>query len=557
MKIYVAARARTLRPDVLGGALGIISAGIVLLASLVALVSGETVRLVDVFLTIFPWYSISLPGILIGIFWGFLLGLLLGLLIGNIFTLLIRHKSRNSKIQVLEIDPGKVVNVVQRGDPGSSQPYTVAIVANPLIYLATYAVTEEAISQFPDATIRTVLGNLKRHIEANFLDAEVVGHSTYINLLYDFFSEDQLVVFGRDIVEKTERYRGEGGKLRSTFSDDPLMNREKNFGLFAQGASRVLRAFAANELLGLPKILGPMRIVLIYDDHQKDPALLQENALCESLEPAAGSESPIVDILAPRLKTETVRSYVRTRLEESIGESGPASDPDVVIVLSASNELTRSAATFSVEDHSAEGCKFRITDDDGNMVSRKHAFVASQPGVAAISIWDDRLKTPVHEFAHAMSSYQNGPIVDEYIDGQGEYFEFRVNKKFLPSMGMSVPQKFASYGLWNGSDYQLADYTSDRQNRDKPEDWRSYSASRSAGPDACIMDIAHHGYRYDNLLFDFMYDRLMAKLRRDVAEPCQLVSSPNMAKAARADAIARDVETAEIMNDGDHGREQK
>lgn len=549
MKIFVAPRARTLRPDVLAGALGILFSGIVLLASLVALFSGESVRLVDIFESLFPFYQLSAFGILIGVLWGILWGMILGLVIGSLYTLFIRSKSRKSAIPVFEIDPDKSVNVVQLGDQSNPQPYTIAIVANPYIFLSTYAITQPIIDSFPDSEIRQRLTELMREIEANYPDGEVTGHSDYINLLYDFFTEDQLIAVGREIVEKTEVYRSDEGSIKGTFVRDPIIEKERNFDLFAQGVSRILRAFMENELLGLPKILGPMRLIVLYDDNLPSPELQSDNALCQSLEPFDGPGFSIVDILAPRLKTETVRQYVRRRLDSA--DAGPATDPDVVFVLSASEELTRSTATFSVEDPAAAGCEFQISHDEGYLITRKHAFNAVQPGVAAISIWDDRLKTPVHEFAHAMSSFHNGPIVDEYIDGQGEYFEFRVNKKFLPTAGMPVPKTFTHYGLWNGSSFQLSEYFSDRASRDKPEDWRSYSASRSEDQEACIMDIAHHGYRYDKLLFDFMYDRLMAKLRRSVGSSCQQVST------ARADSERSAEEALEMATEKDSGRKKR
>ena len=284
------------------------------------------------------------------------------------------------------------------------------------------------------------------------------------------------------------------------FEADPILN---NSVLFYRTVLRVLRSFANNELLRLPQIARRMRMITLFDTTRT--ALEDANALCESI-------SDIDHILAPRLNSALISEFVK-----STNDNGRRIDyADVIFVISASEKLTRSAARFTVDGTNGRPFKFTFSEaGDGPLTEKQHAFEAAVPGVVALSAWDDRLKTPLHEFAHALSSLENGAIIDEYLDQYDDSTEsllqFVINRKRRLHPTDPVPDVYATY---QGPDSEAVLYYSDRYRSDKPTDWTSYVAERPKMSSSCIMDIAYFDYHYDKLIFDFLYDKLLVKINR-------------------------------------------
>lgn len=582
MKIYQIPRPLVIRPAYLGVSLGAFWALVVLALTLVAMAGGGARGLVAVLQTIYPGYGPTLFGLLAGLFWGFLSAYLFGLLLGIAYIRLLRaFRAKGEKGALLfEIDPNRKVNVIQEGT--GKYPYTIVFVANPQIELL-----------------------------ANPGTAPLT---------------------------------------------DPII-RDRN--LYARVLIRCLRSFITNELLRLPDIFQQLRIISIFDPDEITGGEMRR--LCVGIH---GS----TDILAPRSNALEICEYIKARFQ---AEQIPDENIDVVMLISASDVFTRSAARFSVDDPASGGQPFRFTfsEDLDRMSEHIHPFYAAVPGVAAISAWDDRLKTPVHEFAHAMSSLENGAIDDEYIDETHAAMELRVNKRFRGGYLVSqaaiddlanyigdpnhlallqaaftqlrdhryagqeafsaaarqqinndpiffdyrqillsvfryrasyrhtdqsrerlleygvpaeilrkleplylqppffektefldqvrkaindetafqrykllilrfanfrnypVPGVFAKYQLEGG---ETVTYYSDRQRSDKDSAWVSYAPERSAPGTSCIMDIAYHDYHFDKLLFDFMYDRLMARIGR--GEPITKAAAPAAAKGKPAAA---------------------
>lgn len=274
------------------------------------------------------------------------------------------------------------------------------------------------------------------------------------------------------------------------FERDEIMG---NMELFWQTVLRCLRAFASNELLQLPEIFHRLRFVAIFDEAITDAA--DQHALCEEV-------ADVGNILAPRENLQIVRDFVYRHIDYA----------DVIFAISASRKLTRSAARFT-EESGMPGVPFRFTfggkiTESSNQ--RLHAYQCEFPGVVGLSAWDDRIKTPLHEFAHAMSSVQNGVIHDEYADTTGQSLDL-INKKFRNNPGEPIPNHYAEYQLGSNP---VSCYDSDRNRSDKEPDWVSYTPEKEAPDFSCIMDVAYDRFRYDKLIFDFMYDRLLTKINR-------------------------------------------
>jgi hypothetical protein len=126
------------------------------------------------------------------------------------------------------------------------------------------------------------------------------------------------------------------------------------------------------------------------------------------------------------------------------------------------------------------------------------------PGMAAYSAWDMRLKTPVHEFAHAMSSNMSGLIDDEYHDGalQKSPEVFVWNKHHGP-----LPEVFAEV-FENGETHEFAA----DELRAMPEGWKSYVPQRPHYLMPCTMDESEDVHEFDLLLQHFITKRLEAKV---------------------------------------------
>lgn len=284
-------------------------------------------------------------------------------------------------------------------------------------------------------------------------------------------------------------------KEDKTLERDPIIDNQE---LFFRVVTRCLRSFVNNELLRLPEIISRLRLLAVFRD--------EETALCEEV--AAG-----IEILAPLTEVAVLKEFVMSTAE--LTDKLP--EVDIIFIISASDYLTRSSARFTKDRFNRADRNFELTfsPDLATFTTMKHASLAELPGVAAISAWDERLKTPVHEFAHAMSSLENGAIVDEYVDKYHPKSEVllrdkMINRRDREVANAAIADVFAKYRYNN----ELVEYYSDRYRSDKDSSWTSYVPERIDIGCSCVMDIAYYEFRWDKLIFDFMYDRLLAKLNR-------------------------------------------
>ncbi len=453
MKFYKSAKVLILRPDILSTTLGMLWALFVVIITIVSVASKQTNNLVELFEVIYPFYRASLWSILPGIIFGFINGYVLGFMIGYIYCWLVSKRVGDSGDLIFEIDFNKKANeIFPLKQIPTKNPFTIAIVANP-----------------------------------------------------EILKDDQ-----------------------SGTIDDPILD-DKD--LFAKVVTRIIRSFVNNELLKLPEILTRIRFVTVFNTENKSSGKPEfDSALCAEIlsEPA--------NIIYPRQK------QLNTYVKDCLKHEKMSDCVDIIFAISGSENHTRSSATFTVEDKTGDpekgDVRFKLTTNSKSQTGFHKCKVDNKglPGAIALSAWDDRLKTPVHEFAHAISSESNGVIVDEYLD---EYkfrhnnttitvgFDFVINKQHRTHPTDPVPQPFAKYKLYDYNTdtkkhipkYQTK-YFSDRYRCDKrpsdsdPDGWTSYVPERQDPNLSCTMDIAYFGYKFDKLLFDFLYDRLLTKLNR-------------------------------------------
>jgi hypothetical protein len=154
-----------------------------------------------------------------------------------------------------------------------------------------------------------------------------------------------------------------------------------------------------------------------------------------------------------------------------------------------------------------------------------HEFFPPCDGVGrvALSALDVRDRLPVHEFGHAMSVKQNGLIVDEYydyafIDDEPDFHPFDpehifINRIYRNPAKMGVTHQVKVHNIF--ARYNGYIYESDRQHPSARQGWYGYFPERRQREVNCTMDADKDVFEFDELLRDFMYDRLWAKVNRD------------------------------------------
>lgn len=173
---------------------------------------------------------------------------------------------------------------------------------------------------------------------------------------------------------------------------------------------------------------------------------------------------------------------------------------DVAYAVSASPTHTRASAWFTSDDTARGGVAFTL---DG--VNLQHAYFNLVPGTVGIHTTSNSL-VALHEFGHALSSYENGSVVDLYVDS-GPGFN---NKR-----GRPIPVNFAAY---DGVTYR-SDQT--RDGLGYPAGWQSYHCELTAPAYPAVMDNFWQApggpperCMHDRITRQFLRDRLLAKFGR-------------------------------------------
>jgi len=112
---------------------------------------------------------------------------------------------------------------------------------------------------------------------------------------------------------------------------------------------------------------------------------------------------------------------------------------------------------------------------------------------------------------HAMSEFQNGAILDEYFDYNEAVInpspELQgLNRMERADSNQPIPAVYARY--------KNHMYHSDREHPSGRENWKGYFPERQAPHIGCTMDRYTGWYKFDKLISDFMYDRLIDKRNR-------------------------------------------
>ena len=173
---------------------------------------------------------------------------------------------------------------------------------------------------------------------------------------------------------------------------------------------------------------------------------------------------------------------------------------DLVFAVTGSSTHTRATSWFTTDDNARRGVNFTL---DG--VSFSHRCYFTIPGTTALPVSASSL-TALHEFQHAISSYQNGSVLDLYMDSQPA-----LNIK----RGRPIPPDFSRY---NGTTF-ATDPT--RDGLGYPAGWLSYHCELIDSNYPSVMDDywqAPGGIpercRNDRITRQFILDRISAKMAR-------------------------------------------
>lgn len=375
--------------------------------------------------------------------------------------------------------------------------------------------------------------------------------------------------------------------LRTTDPDiipDPIMN---NINLFLRAVERALFSFEFNhEVIGHPDIWSKIRIVTInpvvrmrrgeLSTANSEAALVEETEGNFTQFGASGDFSTF--ILQPSTATNVrAAQFVRQALQNQ--GFGHINHIDVIFSISASETHDRSSAEpaqFSAAEIMSQthrqGATFTFSTDpycqkQGEILKNAceeslctgattgdcvhstpspggeggpdrvltHEFFSPCEGVGrvALSALDVRDRLPIHEFGHAMSSVYNGQIVDEYYDyaliaDQPGFDPFApepyivINRIYREPARMSASHEIRVHNIF--ARYNGYVYESDRQHPSAQQGWYGYFPERRQREVNCTMDADKDVYEFDELLRDFMYDRLWVKVNRHFLTPSS--SSP-------------------------------
>jgi hypothetical protein len=173
---------------------------------------------------------------------------------------------------------------------------------------------------------------------------------------------------------------------------------------------------------------------------------------------------------------------------------------DVAYAVSASATNWLASAFYTTEDTARGGRPF---DVDGSPFT--HWNYCTIPGTVAIHS-AARGMTALHEFGHAASSYSDGMVLDQYVDGG-----VGLNNK----RGRPIPPVF---GTLTGTSYN-SDAT--RDGLHYPAGWQSYHPELSDPRVPSLMDNykkapgrMSEACQFDMLTRQFLYDRLGTKVSR-------------------------------------------
>jgi len=312
------------------------------------------------------------------------------------------------------------------------------------------------------------------------------------------------------------------------FKRDPILDFPR---LFQAKTACIIAGLATDPVINDPaaeeKILEHIRIFTLFNPglaesengrgsqthHHPPVEPPEEHALCRETDYDVVIEAiqRVYEKDGQAVQEERLLNFIKQHLPDYYDHANNRSLIDLVYVVTASKTHTRSSGRYTIDDEKTPGAGFTL-DFGQEKLELRHDPYAKIPGMVAYSAWDNRLKTPIHEFAHAMSSINNGAIIDEYYDDLPELLQkIRAINKYhwQPLPGQPLPERFVQYTS-NGETITIR---TDRA-RHAPANWKTFVPARENISVPCTMDFSDEIFDFDMLIKKYMQDRLEAKTRR-------------------------------------------
>jgi hypothetical protein len=278
-----------------------------------------------------------------------------------------------------------------------------------------------------------------------------------------------------------------------TFVANPVIRRNAG-NLISDPVLTNRQAFHRTVAFSIDNLLGSTEDVLRANGLERS---IQFACVFDGTRPTAN------DIALVQEDTTTIVEPLRTKFRAFTNDYSIYSDVTFTVTGSATH--TRSSAWFSTDAGSGPTVTFTY---DGTTFN--HRRFADIPGTVALSTTAGAL-TPLHEFGHAVSDFNNGMIDDLYTDTRRT--GLNVNKKFRARAIDPIPTTFGNYnGTAHNSD----------QNRDGlgyPNTWVSYHCRPLDATRPNMMDNFNFAAdprrcRLDEITRRWLVDRLAAKVGR-------------------------------------------
>lgn len=487
-----------------------------------------------------PWTEVRF---LLSVVW-FVIGYLFGFIFGQLYNYFVFLYLQILHPEWMKLwfyyDPNKEVNVIKTPTPDSDwdslthqlfkeavfkvfdhqpypaikDPYTIVFVANPLLKTTRSGSIPDPIMNNTNLFLKAI----ERALFSFEFNHEVIGHR-------DIWSKIRIITVNPAVrmrngqltkenaeaalIEETEgNFDQSGGGTFSTFIVQPSTDEDVHMARFVRTA---LHTQGLKHITHIDLIYA-LTASTTHDRSSAEPATFSKetNRKHQMGEKFTFSIDPYCT-----KDGEILKSRCELCLCESIPES---SEEDKEKYLDEQCKTTKMETDCTASEKLP-----RINGPDRVLF---HEFYPPHDliGRVAMSVLDVRDRLPVHEFGHAMSSVQNGIIVDEYYDYafiaddpsfspfDREYVFINRIYRDRDKMGLTHHLKVHNiFARYNGYIYE-----SDRQHPSAQQGWVGYFPDRRQREVNCTMDADRDIFEFDELLRDFMYDRLWAKVNRGI-----------------------------------------
>ena len=398
--------------------------------------------------------------------------------------------------------------------PTMTNPYTIVFVANPLLQTTHSGIIVDPIMNNVNLFLRAV----ERALFSFEFNHEVVGHP-------DIWSKIRIITVNPSVrirngqlttknaeaalVEETEgNFDQTGGGTFSTFIVQPSTAKNVEMASFVRNALNVEGFTGIKDI----DVIYALTASVTHDRSSAEPAKFSLDEEKNTKHKMGEKFTFSIDPYCTK-DGEILKSHCELCLCESIPKR---TDED------EEKYLDEKCNKAKEETDCTASAKLPRIDGPDRVLFHELFPPYALVGRVAMSALDVRDRLPLHEFGHAMSSVQNGQVVDEYYDyafieddpsfSPFDHKHIFINRIYRDRAKMGLTHHLKVHNIF--ARYNGYIYESDRQHPSAQQGWIGYFPDRRQREVNCTMDADRDVFEFDELLRDFMYDRLWAKVNR-------------------------------------------